>query len=194
MAEAGEDTDFGRFSGGDDVPSTIEEAPFYAVQMFPMTRKNMGGVAVDKQVRALDRQGQVIPGLYAIGELNGSVGINGKHGLDGMFLGPAILTGRLAGRSIAATYTRGQESLVTEPDPPLAQQDAGDWEAALTAADLQSLLAISRDGYWHFEESHQLVLDRNYQCSSCHSARLPFAGVSDRASRLLQTDVCTTCH
>jgi flavocytochrome c len=194
MVEAGEDTDFGRFSGGDNVPSTIEKAPFYALQMFPMTRKNMGGVAVDKQTRALDRQGQVIPGLYAVGELTGSVGINGKHGLDGMFLGPAILTGRLAGRSIAAAYTREQEALLTEVDPPLPQQDAGDWEAALTAADLQLLLAISRDGYWHFEESHQLVLDRNYQCSWCHSARLPFSGVSDRASRLLQTEVCTTCH
>ena len=33
--------------------------------------------------------------MYAVGELNGSVGINGKHGLDGMFLGPAILTGRI---------------------------------------------------------------------------------------------------
>jgi len=194
MVEVGEDADFGRFSGGDDAPSAIEEAPFYALQMFPMTRKTMGGVAVDMQARALDRQGQVIPGLYAVGELNGSVGINGKHGLDGMFLGPAILTGRLAGRSIAAAYTGEQETFVPEPDLPLAQQDADDWEAALTAADLQSLLAISRDGYWHFEESHQLVLDRNYQCGSCHSARLTFWGVSDRASRLLQTEVCTTCH
>ncbi|MFQ6004821.1 MAG: FAD-binding protein, partial [Woeseia sp.] len=102
MIDAGEDTDFGRFSQGDDVPHKIAQAPFYAVQMFPMTRKNMGGVAVDRQARALDERGQVIQGLYAVGELNGSVGINGKHGLDGMFLGPAILTGRLAGQSIAA--------------------------------------------------------------------------------------------
>ena len=49
--------------------------------------------------RVLDRQGKPVPGLYAAGELTGSVGINGSHGMDGMFLGSAILTGRLAGRS-----------------------------------------------------------------------------------------------
>ena len=192
MVEAGEDTDFGRFSRGDEAPFKIEQAPFYAVQMFPMTRKNMGGVAIDRQARALDHRGQVIPGLYAVGELNGSVGINGKHGLDGMFLGPAILTGRLAGQSIAAAYAAGPEMPAIERSLP--PPDASNWQAAPTAQDLESLLAESRDGYWHFQVSHHLVIERGYACARCHSAQLPFSPLYDRESMLAQIRVCTHCH
>lgn len=192
MIEAGEDTDFGRFSRGDEAPSKIAQAPFYAVQMFPMTRKNMGGVAIDRQARALDHRGQVLPGLYAVGELNGSLGINGKYGLDGMFLGPAILSGRLAGRSIAAAYAAGPEKPAIEPSLPAP--DAGNRQVALTAEDLESLLADSREGYWHFQVSHHLVLERGYACTRCHSAQLPFAPLYDRQSLLAQTEVCTNCH
>jgi len=192
MIDAGEDTAFGRFAPGDNVPPKIQQPPFYAVQMFPMTRKNMGGVAIDGQARALDTSGRVLPGLFAVGEVNGSLGINGKHGLDGMFLGPAIISGRLAAQSIvAATATQAK---VPEIPPAAHTRDVGDWQATLTSKDLEALLSIPRDGYWHFQVSHQLVLERNYECTSCHSAQLPFSGVSDRASRLLQTEVCTTCH
>jgi len=192
MIDAGEDTAFGRFAPGDNVPPKIQQPPFYAVQMFPMTRKNMGGVAIDGQARALDTSGRVLPGLFAVGEVNGSLGINGKHGLDGMFLGPAIISGRLAAQSIvAATATQAK---VPEIPPAAHTRDVGDWQATLTSKDLEALLSIPRDGYWHFQVSHQLVLERNYECTSCHSAQLPFSSVSDRASRLLQTEVCTTCH
>jgi predicted oxidoreductase len=190
--DAGEDTAFGRFSHGENVPPKIQQPPFYAVQIFPVTRKNMGGVAIDKQARALDKSGQVLPGLYAVGELNGSLGINGMFGLDGMFLGPAILSGRVAAQSIvAATAT---QTKVAEIPPAEHSRDAGEWQATLTSDGLEALLSIQRDGYWHFQVSHQLALERNYECTSCHSAQLPFAPVSDRASRLLQTEVCTTCH
>ena len=192
MIDAGEDTAFGRFSHGDNVPPKVQQPPFYAVQIFPTTRKNMGGVAIDRQMRVLDKSGQALPGLYAVGELNGSLGINGKHGLDGMFLGPAILTGRLAGQSIAATtsaVTKEPEGLPTEHS-----RSAGDWQETLTSENLETMLAQPRDGYWHFQVSHQLVLERQYLCSSCHSAELPFATVNDRAGRLLQSRVCTTCH
>ena len=192
MIEAGEDTDFGRFFGGDEAPSKIEQPPFYAVQMFPVTRKNMGGVAVDRQARALDQHGQAVPGLYAVGELNGSVGINGKHGLDGMFLGPAILTGRLAGQSIAAAYDAAPQRPATEPSSP--PSDTVNWQPALSPEDLESLLADSRDGYWHFQVSHKLVLERGYLCTRCHSAQLPFSPVNDQQSMLAQTQVCTHCH
>ncbi len=192
MIEAGEDTDFGRVSQGDQTPPKLEQPPFYAVQMFPTTRKNMGGVAIDRQARALNAAGRAIPGLYAVGELTGSVGINGRHGLDGMFLGPSILTGRLAGMAIAEGYPDGGEMPATvgvSPSPA-----TGAWQAALTAADLAPLLAESRDGYWHFEVSHHLVLERGYECASCHSKQLPFSPLTDRRSLLAQTEVCTRCH
>ena len=192
MIDAGEDTAFARFSNGDNVPPKVQQQPFYALQLFPTTRKNMGGVAIDKQMRVLDQSGEVLPGLYAVGELNGSLGINGQHGLDGMFLGPAIITGRLAAQSIVAAtdvQTRAPEILPAEQT-----REVGEWQAMLTSEDLKALLSIQRDGYWHFQVSHQLVVERNYDCASCHSAQLPFAPVIDRESRRLQTEVCTTCH
>jgi hypothetical protein len=197
MIEAGEDSDFGRFSGTDKPPPRIAQPPFYAVQMYPVTRKSMGGVAIDRQARALDHRGEVFPGLYAVGELNGSVGINGKHGLDGMFLGPAILTGRLAGRSISAAY--GMQNLDTGFATPLPllddnSWDDDNWKAQLSAQDLVTLLIKSRDGYWHFQMSHQLVLEWEYDCLLCHSAQLPFSPLTDRQSILAQTRMCTNCH
>lgn len=58
----------------------------------------------------------------------------------------------------------------------------------------QLICQYPREGYWHFEVSHQLVLERDYPCASCHSAALPFSGVTDRSARLLQSDVCTASH
>lgn len=195
MVEAGVDTEFGRFGQVGNVPPKIAQPPFYAVQMFPMTRKSMGGVAIDMQGRALNDEGQVLPGLYAAGEINGSVGINGKHGMDGMFLGPALLTGRLAGMTIAAEHAAETEALATTP--PLPEDplpDAATWQASLTAVELQSLLASPRDGYWHFEMSHNLVAEREYECTLCHSAKMPFFPLNNLESKLAQTQVCTNCH
>lgn len=190
--DAGEDTAFGRFAHGENVPPKIQQPPFYAVQVFPVTRKNMGGVAIDRQARALDKSGQVLPGLYAVGELNGSLGINGMFGLDGMFLGPAILSGRVAAQSIVAATTA--RTNVPEIAPVEPSRNVGEWQPTLTSEGLEAMLAMQRDGYWHFQVSHQLVLERNYECTDCHSAQLPFAPVNDHASRLLQTEVCATCH
>ncbi|MCZ6475046.1 MAG: FAD-binding protein [Gammaproteobacteria bacterium] len=195
MVEAGVDTEFGRFGQVGNVPPKIAQPPFYAVQMFPMTRKSMGGVAIDMQGRALNDEGRVLPGLYAAGEINGSVGINGKHGMDGMFLGPALLTGRLAGMTIAAEHAAETEALATTP--PLPEDplpDASTWQASLTAVELQSLLASPRDGYWHFEMSHNLVVEREYECTLCHSAQMPFFPLNNLESKLAQTQVCTNCH
>ena len=56
------------------------------------------GVAIDLECRVVDREQQPIPGLYAVGELTGLAGINGKAALEGTFLGPCIVTGRVAAR------------------------------------------------------------------------------------------------
>ncbi len=93
----GIDPDFHAFDGVK--PHRIENPPFYAVQFFPITRKTMGGVDVDLQCRVLSDSGRPIPGLYAVGEVTGFGGINGKAALEGTFLGPAILMGRIAGRA-----------------------------------------------------------------------------------------------
>src|SRR6185436_4925352 len=80
----------------------IGTPPFYAVQFFPLARKSLGGVVVDLSCRVLDKQNQPIPGLYAVGELTGVGGINGRAALEGTMLGPSILMGRVAAKDIAS--------------------------------------------------------------------------------------------
>jgi len=41
------------------------------VQFFPLTRKSMGGVAIDRSCRVIDILDRPITGLYAVGELTG---------------------------------------------------------------------------------------------------------------------------
>src|SRR5262249_40138234 len=57
------DVDFHRFeSSSRERPPRLGTPPFYAVQFFPLSRKSLGGVAVDLSCRVLDQQGHPIPG------------------------------------------------------------------------------------------------------------------------------------
>jgi hypothetical protein len=105
------------------------------------------------------------------------------------FSGPAIVTGRLAGRTIAGAVGSENGVQATEPQPREAA-----FNPIATAADLQPLLATPRQGYCHFEVSHMTVIERKYSCSLCHTAELPFAPVVTRAQRNAQTQVCINCH
>jgi flavocytochrome c len=77
----------------------FDAAPFYAVQIFPLARKNFGGVKTDMRCRVLDKHFEPIVGLYAAGEVAGMAGghINGRAGLEGTMLGPSLFSGRVAG-------------------------------------------------------------------------------------------------
>ncbi|MBK8456557.1 MAG: FAD-binding dehydrogenase [Phyllobacteriaceae bacterium] len=75
--------------------------PLIAVRLNILTRKTLGGLHTDVSARALDASGQVIPGLYAVGEAAGfgGGGYHGYNALEGTFLGGCIYSGRIAGRS-----------------------------------------------------------------------------------------------
>src|SRR5262245_31631707 len=77
----------------------FDTPPYYAVQIFPLARKNFGGVKTDLRCRVLDRHFEPIDGLYAAGEIAGMAGghINGRAGLEGTMQGPASYSGRVAG-------------------------------------------------------------------------------------------------
>jgi flavocytochrome c len=77
----------------------FDTPPYYAIQIFPLARKNFGGVKTDLHCRVLNKYFEPIPGLYAAGEVSGMAGghINGKAGLEGTMLGPSIFSGRVAG-------------------------------------------------------------------------------------------------
>ncbi|WP_449061342.1 FAD-binding dehydrogenase [Planomonospora algeriensis] len=77
--------------------------PLIGVKLHILTRKTLGGIQTDLDSRALDRDGQPIPGLYAAGEVAGfgGGGVHGYNALEGTFLGGCLLSGRTAGRAAA---------------------------------------------------------------------------------------------
>lgn len=189
------DTDFGRFGPTTNPkPAAIEKPPFYAARFFPITRKSMGGVRIDLSCRVLNVNGKPIPGLYAAGEVAGFGGINGKAALEGTFLGPSIVTGRVAARTILAALPRRVRA-----QPPRAllptERDAAFPDSACTGChNLDLLLARTRPGYWHFEKSHRAVVDRSLSCHACHAELHPYIRRAHRINRASQIDNCKSCH
>jgi predicted oxidoreductase len=98
----------------------FDTPPYYAIQIFPLARKNFGGVKTDLRCRVLNKYFEPIPGLYAAGEVSGMAGghINGKAGLEGTMLGPSIFSGRVAGAWAAheAGYGPGFIGKPNRPD------------------------------------------------------------------------------
>jgi predicted oxidoreductase len=76
--------------------------PLIAVKLQPMARKSLGGIQTDLESRVLDKAGDPIPGLYAVGEAAGfgGGGLHGKRSLEGTFLGGCVFSARLAAKSI----------------------------------------------------------------------------------------------
>lgn len=187
LVEQGEDQDFGRFGPGkpefsNKASPKIATPPYYAMQTYPLTRKSMGGVAIDLRCRVLDKQKQAIPGLYAVGELTGLAGINGKAALEGTFLGPCIVTGRVAARS-----------LLKELEVPAPAAVSNESRCA-ACHDIPELLSRSREGFWHFEKVHRATADRGLDCRHCHSELTPYRAENHRINRQALTASCVLCH
>jgi len=77
----------------------IDQPPFYASLRVPTIHHTMGGVQIDTQTRVINTQGQVIPGLFAAGEVAG--GLHGANRLGGNALADIHVFGRIAGASAA---------------------------------------------------------------------------------------------
>jgi predicted oxidoreductase len=82
-----------------------EAGPLIGVKLNLLTRKTLGGFETDLSGRVFGTNGQVIPGLYAAGEVAGfgGGGVHGYRALEGTFLGGCIFSGRAAGRALAGT-------------------------------------------------------------------------------------------
>lgn len=199
---AGEDVDFGRFGPGrEERPRPIETPPYYAVRFFPLSRKSMGGVRIDAGARVVGQDARPLGGLYAAGELTGLAGINGKAGLEGTFLGPSIVTGRMAGRTAVADLQRsGWQAAVASPAPSparAARPAAADQHTAYCQSchNLEAAIAgPPRRGYSHFEKAHNVVIERKYECASCHSELGRYRPGAHRIDRVAQIESCRSCH
>ena len=67
--ESGEDKEFGRIRF--DANSAYLNGPFYACPRKPASHNTKGGVVVNIKTEVLNTEGEVIPGLYAAGEVTG---------------------------------------------------------------------------------------------------------------------------
>jgi len=171
----------------------FQQPPFYAIQLWPMSRKSLGGLKIDVRAQAGGPDGQPVPGLFAAGELTGVAGVNGSHGGSGTFLAPSVLAGRIAGRG-AAEFAAQQGMTATGFATAI---DSGAVAPAPTEFDADVLAALvdrQHEGYWHFEQAHRVVLARGYACQQCHSDDWPAGAAVTRSARIAQLDSCTTCH
>ncbi|MGN0774383.1 MAG: flavocytochrome c [Candidatus Ventricola sp.] len=69
--DSGVDPDFGKVMAATMVK--IEEGPYYALPQYPSVHHTMGGLVINTNTEVIDIYGQVIPGLYAAGEVTGGV-------------------------------------------------------------------------------------------------------------------------
>ena len=93
--ESGEPDEFGRtlYQWKMDTP------PYYAGARKPTVHHTMGGIEINTEAQVVDTSGNVIPGLYAAGEVTG--GIHGTNRLGGNALADINTFGRIAGRNAA---------------------------------------------------------------------------------------------
>lgn len=90
---AHEDAEFGRTSFAE----ALDTAPYYAIKVGPAVHHTMGGVKINTNAEVIDTNGDVIPGLYAAGEVTG--GIHGGNRLGGNAVADFVVFGRIAGAS-----------------------------------------------------------------------------------------------
>nr|WP_307991535.1 flavocytochrome c [uncultured Niameybacter sp.] len=95
-AKAGKDDAFGR----EIMESTLEMAPYYAIQIAPGVHHTMGGLKINTDTQVINTSGEPIPGLYAAGEVTG--GVHGAERLGGNALTDIIVYGRQAGIKASA--------------------------------------------------------------------------------------------
>ena len=94
--DAKEDKEFGRTS----FANKLDTAPYYAIKIAPGVHHTMGGVEINTNAEVIDTKGNVIPGLFAAGEVTG--GVHGANRLGGNAVADFTVFGRIAGASAAA--------------------------------------------------------------------------------------------
>ena len=89
--EAKNDPDFGRTSFADK----LDTAPYYAIKVTAGVHHTMGGLKINTNTEGLNENGEIIPGLFAAGEVTG--GVHGANRLGGTAVSDFVVFGRIAG-------------------------------------------------------------------------------------------------
>ncbi len=96
--KAKKDDDLGCMFFDDSLPNEV--GPFYAARLWPRVHHTMGGLEINDKAEVLDVCHNVIPGLYAAGEVTG--GVHGMVRLGTVAVADCVIFGRMAARSALA--------------------------------------------------------------------------------------------
>lgn len=77
------------------IGNPVVKAPFYAVPITTTIHHTMGGLRINEKTQVLDKNGNVIPGLYAAGEITGGIH-GGRNALTDL-----LVFGHIAGQEVA---------------------------------------------------------------------------------------------
>ncbi len=83
------------FVANNKADKQMTEGPWYACKKVPTVHHTMGGIRINDKAQVLDAKGNVIPGLYAAGEVTG--GIHGSNRLGGNAIADVMVFGHTAG-------------------------------------------------------------------------------------------------
>lgn len=84
---------------GKSVREKIDTPPYIATMNKPTVHHTMGGVQINTEAQVIDKEGNIIPGLYAAGEVTGD--IHGTNRVGGNALTDLVVFGRIAGENAA---------------------------------------------------------------------------------------------
>lgn len=76
----------------------VLQAPFYACLLTPVYHYTMGGIQINEKAQVINVKNEIIPHLYAAGEVTG--GIHGDNRLGGNSMTDIVVFGRIAGKEI----------------------------------------------------------------------------------------------
>ncbi|MGE0331800.1 MAG: FAD-binding protein [Ramlibacter sp.] len=95
------------WSGPNPSLGPVQTPDFYAVRLYPADIGAATGLATDSVARALDAEGRVIPGLYAVGnDMQSAMG--GIYPAPGITLGPGLVFAYLAALDASARAGKGR--------------------------------------------------------------------------------------
>ncbi len=87
------DSEFGR----KDMACSLKTGPYYAVEIEPAIHHTMGGLVINTRGQVMNENNEVIPNLYAAGEVTG--GVHGDNRLGGNSVADITIFGKIAADS-----------------------------------------------------------------------------------------------